>query len=64
MVLQELLLELSKNKSYYVETGSFDGHITIIVKEYWHHREELRTNFSLSEPIPQETIEKLKKFFI
>lgn len=63
MTLQELLLRLSKNKDYYADCFCIDGYMTITIKEYWYHREEIKVTINLTEELKEEDIEKLTPYF-
>jgi len=63
MTLQELLLKLSYNKDYRVETGCYDGVCKITITEYWYHIEELKRDVSLSPgEIDLETLSAFEPF--
>mgnify|MGYP000871490473 FL=1 len=62
MTLQKLLEKLGSNTDYYTECSVFGSNITLIVKEYWYHREEKKVTFNIKEKIKEEVIEELKPY--
>jgi hypothetical protein len=63
MTLQQILLSLSKNKDYYAECFCINGYMTITIKEYWSHREEVRLTVNLAAAeMTEEEIKKLTPY--
>lgn len=63
MTLQKLLEKLGANGDYYTECKVFGEEATLIVKEYWYHKEEKKVTFNIKEKIKEEVIETLKPYF-